>query len=78
MQLIDAEHSGHEFFEHDGRYFLRVECGTTAVFDLTVELTPDEVTTYLSDGIDVVRTLAGRIRFDPSSYSDRHLPEIPS
>lgn len=70
--MIDQEHCGHEFFERDGQFFLTVTCGTVAVFDLTVELTPDEVAAYERKGVDVVRALADQIRFDPASHQHRH------
>ncbi len=70
--MIDHEHCGHEFFERHGQFFLTVTCGTVAVFDLTVELTPDEVGAFEREGLDVVRALADQIRFDPGSYQERH------
>jgi hypothetical protein len=76
VPMIDQEHCGHEFFEHGGRYFLTVPCGTVAVFDLTVELAPHELAAYEREGLGVIRSLADQIRFDPDSYQDRHRPGV--
>ena len=73
MDVIDQEHAGHVFFEDGGRYFLRVECGTTAVYDLTVELTADELAAYRREGVSVVRELADQIRCWPDSFAHRQV-----
>jgi hypothetical protein len=72
VPTIDHEHCGHEFFEHGGQLFLTVPCGTVAVFDLTVELTPHERAAYERQGLDAIRAMADQIRFDPDSYRGRH------
>lgn len=76
MGLIDAEHAGHEFFDVDGHLYLTVTCGTTAVFDLTVELSPEERDEYAGRGIPFVRELADRVRCYPSEFQDRHTPGV--
>lgn len=76
VTIIDREHEGHVFFERDGRLFLVVTCGTTAVFDLCVELTPDERADYDQRGAQVVRELADQIRFSPVDHQHRHLPGV--
>lgn len=76
MPIIDSEHWGHEFFDKDGRYYLCVPCGTVAVYDLTVELTPEEFAAYERDGVSVVRALADQIRFRPNAYQDRKVRDV--
>ena len=71
--LIFSEHWAYDFFEKDGRYYLCVPCGTVAVYDVTVELTPNEFTAYEAGGEEAIRSLADQIRFSPSSYQQRHV-----
>ena len=73
MPIIASEHWGHEFFDKDGHSYLCVPCGTVAVFDVTVELTPEEFAAYERDGLTVVRSLADQIRFRPNDYQHRKL-----
>ena len=73
MPILDSEHWGHEFFERDGRYYLNVVCGTVGIYDVTVELTADELAAYERDGVGVVRALAKRIRDNPPSVDDRRV-----
>jgi len=74
--MIDSEHWGHEFFEHDGRYYLCVPCGTVAVYDITVELTAEEQAGYEQHGLDAIRRLADQIRTYPSAFTERRVSGV--
>lgn len=73
MVMISSEHWAYEFFVDSGRYYLCVPCGTVAVYDVTVELTADEMAAYEDSGLDAIRSLADQIRYRPNAYWERNV-----
>jgi hypothetical protein len=63
--------------EHDENYRLSVLCGTSAMYNVNIMLSSQEVTQYRRHGINFVDDLAKDIQTYPSKYSDRII-EIPT
>ncbi|MEZ6106225.1 MAG: hypothetical protein R3B96_08960 [Pirellulaceae bacterium] len=59
MRPIVSEACLFELFEREGRLLLAVECGTTAVFTLTLALTNEEEAAFRADGVASVRQFSG-------------------
>ena len=71
MRPIVSEACLFELFEREGRLLLAVECGTTAVFTLTLALTNEEEAAFRADGVASVRQLALAVRTRPVRYGER-------
>lgn len=56
--------------DDDGAHRLTVCCGTVAIYEVTVTLTPAERTLYVAEGRDV-RELASRIVSNPKPFIER-------
>jgi hypothetical protein len=64
------------FSETNGKYYITVTCGTTAVFDLTMELNAGELSGYEKSGEKFLDELSGQVRYSPDDYVHRHQPEF--
>lgn len=71
MEIIAKSHCDYVFYRDKGSLYLSVECGTTAVFDVTIELKPHEAAEYEKKGMDYIISLADRVRSDPDGYFER-------
>jgi hypothetical protein len=78
MREIIKKPWNYTFFEDDGKYYLSVSCGTVAVFDINVQLTPEEINLYNEVGENFIDKLVGEIQYAPKEYSNRHLSKFPS
>lgn len=57
--------------EHDEKYLLSVLCGTSAMYNVDIMLSSQELVQYRRHGISFITDLAKDIRTYPSKYSDR-------
>jgi hypothetical protein len=71
MEIIAESHYDYTFYRENGNLFLSVTCGTTAVFDVTIELKPHEVSEYEKKGTSYIIYLADQVRYDPDAYFKR-------
>jgi hypothetical protein len=60
-------------WEHDGRLYLDVLCGTVGLYETVLELTPAERAAWESGGIDALRALATQVSSRPSAWRHRHV-----
>ncbi len=51
---------------------MRVECGTSAVYDITFQLDDAETALFKRDGSNFVESLANRVMAFPDHFKDRH------
>lgn len=64
----------HRLLEDEkGRLRLEVECGTTAVFLLTIELNDEERQNYEEKGAGYIHDLAYRVQDHPDGYTGRRI-----
>jgi hypothetical protein len=74
MKELHSENCLHVLKQDDtNRLLLEVECGTTAVFTLTIELNEKERQIFERQGAPYVSALAWRIHDDPESYLERRV-----
>ena len=70
-ELINTP-SHHRLLEdNEGRLLLEVECGTTAVFLLTIELNEGERRSFEENGARYIHELAYRVQDRPDEYTGR-------
>lgn len=66
--------SHHRLLENEvGQLLLEVECGTTAVFLLTIELNEEECRGFEKDGAGYIRDLAFQVQGNPDTYLKRRI-----
>ncbi len=58
---------------NEGRLLLEVECGTTAVFLLTIELNEEERRNFEEKGAGYIQDLAYRVQDNPDGYIGRRI-----
>ena len=56
----------------DRGVLMRVECGTSAVYDITFQLDDAETALFKRDGSNFVESLANRVMAFPDHFKDRH------
>jgi hypothetical protein len=61
------------FYREGERHFLSVLCGTTAVFEITIELNAEEMAEYQAKGLDYIRNLARGGQSEPGSWIKRRV-----
>ena len=74
MKVLEKENYLYtfEYDEETGEYFLEVECGTIAVYDLKIKLTDEEIAKYKNDS-KFIRELALQVSSSPKNYDSRHV-----
>ena len=74
MEILEHDHCFYILSQdkESGEYRLEVECGTTAVFTVTIKLNDREIAMYLQDK-ESIRTLAYKILDYPSEYISRQI-----
>ena len=63
-------------FKGGNRLFLSVCCGSIAIYDLNIELTLEEVSSYREMGKKYIKALAAEITYSPTTFSHRHIKSI--
>ena len=71
MVVIDQKSWSWTLFQNESGMYLSVVCGTFAVFEVDIELTDTEVTSFKTFGRTFIDELANSVSFSPASYSHR-------
>lgn len=71
MVVIDQESWSWTLFQNENSMYLSVVCGTYAVFEVDIELTDTEMTSFKTFGRTFIDELANSVSFSPTSYSHR-------
>jgi hypothetical protein len=61
----------YDLYQEDDRYWLLVTMGGIAVYDVTIEMTADEITRWREEGDDFLTNLARDIAKDDQKYRAR-------
>ncbi len=72
MKEILQEHWLYCLYEDGERLILSVVCGTTEVYDIEVELTPEEKQQFVALGKPFIHSLALRINSHPTDYENKN------
>lgn len=73
MKTIATENCLFVLYEDSKRLVLEVECGTTAVYSIKIELTESEAADFSKRGVEAVRQLALDVQTWPDRYDDRRI-----
>ena len=57
----------------NGKLQLSVTCGTVAVYDITIELTTQELALFHQEGETFIKRLADEISYAPDSFLHRRV-----
>ena len=74
MQRLAEENWDYIVWEHDGRLFLDVLCGTVGLFDVVIELNEEERVLWETEGVTGLKPLIQSIRYSPQRYFERRVP----
>lgn len=77
LDILLQEDWIYTLYRKDDSLYLAVECGTIAVFTVTVELTADEKKRFEEQGEPYIQRMAYAIMYSPSSFTDRAI-QLPS
>lgn len=75
MNEIERQSHAWVLYELDEPYrlVLSVLCGTVALYELNIELTPEEREEYMVAGTVSLEVLADKVRTHPNRYQSRHV-----
>ncbi|WP_125780768.1 hypothetical protein [Pseudoalteromonas rubra] len=71
MFVVDEESWSWLLFQDQNDMYLTVLCGGVAMFNVDIQLSQAEVSSYRSFGRSFIEELAKSIAFNPSVYSSR-------
>ena len=73
-EILEHDHCFYMLSREDGTgdHYLEVECGTTAVFTMTIKLNKNEIAKYSQDK-ESIRALAYKILDYPQEYISRQI-----
>lgn len=74
MQKLAEGHWDYIVWEHEGRLFLDVLCGSVGLFDVVIELNEEERALWEREGVAGVMPLIHSIRYSPQRYFERRVP----
>lgn len=74
MQRVAEASWEYIVWEHEGRLFLDVLCGTVGIFDVVIELNEEERRTWETLGVAGIKPLIESIRNTPERYFGRRTP----
>jgi hypothetical protein len=70
MKIIRQENFSYVLFEEDGKIYLNVLCGGAAMYDITIELSPEEAKSCQTSQ-NKLEKLVGEISYSPEKYKAR-------
>lgn len=75
MNEIERQSNAWVLYELDEPYrlVLSVLCGSVALYQLNIELTPEEREEYMVAGTVSVEVIADKVRSCPNRYKSRHI-----
>jgi hypothetical protein len=76
MKKIAESSWEYTVYEHEGRIFLEVLCGTVGMYEVAIELNAEERAEWESKGAAGILPLVEQVRYDSLSF-DRRKVELP-
>ena len=73
MKEILRSQWNYMLLENNSDLIFSVICGTVGIFEVNIVLNNEEIEDYKLKGEEYLKELAGKIRYSPKSYNERHI-----
>lgn len=73
MKEILKKNWSYKLFEDNEQFYLKVLCGSVALFDITIKLNNEELYCYNTEGEAFIERFVKEIQYSPSKFSDRNI-----
>lgn len=73
MNTLITKSWQYTLYEKEGKLFLAVDCGTVAIYTITIELSEQEKATYTEMGESYIDILASQIAYSPNDFISRNI-----